>query len=126
MKQGASSKNSRDILGLEEIKRRLVPVFEKYRVKRAFLFGSYARGDATPESDIDIRVEKGDNDCLCGLLEESGMYLDLREAAGREVDLLTHYPDSIYSRIFRDSMERDEVVIYDDRQAGRSDVAASL
>jgi hypothetical protein len=115
MAVGTLKTSTPSILSLDEIKRRLTPIFKKYQVRRAYLFGSYARGEATPESDVDIRVEKGDNDCLCGLLEESGMYLDLKDAVGREVDLLTHYPKSIYSRIFRKNMERDEIVIYDDK-----------
>jgi len=38
------------------------PVFEKYGLQYAGLFGSYARGDATPESDIDIMVKKGNKE----------------------------------------------------------------
>ena len=55
------------------------------------------------------------------------MYLDLREAAGREVDLLTHYPDSIYSRLFMNSINsaveqlRYAGLIVDVRQADRDD-----
>ena len=102
------------VLSVAEIQRRLAPVFEKYRVKRAYLFGSYARNEATPESDVDIRIEKGENDCLRGLLQESAMQLDMMDAVGREVDLLTTYPSNIYRKRFRENMERDQVMIYND------------
>jgi len=39
---------------IEEIQNKLHPVFEKEGVIRAILFGSYAKGEATEESDIDI------------------------------------------------------------------------
>ena len=42
------------IIPLIEIKRICKPIFEKYGVKEAFLFGSYARQEATVDSDIDI------------------------------------------------------------------------
>ena len=39
---------------VEEIRGKLTPIFEEKGVIRAILFGSYAKGEATPESDIDI------------------------------------------------------------------------
>ena len=35
------------------------PIARAYGAERIFLFGSYARGEATPESDIDLRIDKG-------------------------------------------------------------------
>lgn len=103
-----------DILSLDEIKNRLTPVFEKYRIKRAFLFGSYARGEATAESDIDIRVESGEgNENLRSIFQEVGMWQMLMEYAGKEVDLLTCLPDKKYDRLFYDSVLQDEVLIYE-------------
>ena len=101
------------VLSLDEIKRRLTPVFEKYQVKRAYLFGSYARGEATPESDIDIRVEKGENnEHLYSIFQASGMWQMLTEFAEKEVDLLTCLPSKKYDRQFYDNVLRDEVLIY--------------
>lgn len=101
------------IFSLDEIKRRLTPVFEKYHVKAAFLFGSYARGEATPESDIDIRVESGEeNENLRSIFQEVGMWQMLTECADKEVDLLTCLPDKKYDRLFYDNILRDEVLIY--------------
>ena len=103
---------TKNILTLPELQSLLTPIFKKYQVKRAFLFGSYARGEATPESDVDIRVEKGDNDCLKSLIQSTGMWQDLTETIGKEVDLLTCLPSKKYDRPFYDNILRDEVLIY--------------
>ena len=42
---------------IQEIKRRLTPVFEQYNVQRATLFGSVAKGTATENSDVDLLVD---------------------------------------------------------------------
>lgn len=44
----------RVIYRLDTIKERLRPIFESYPINKAVLFGSYAKGVATPESDLDI------------------------------------------------------------------------
>ena len=41
----------------QEIVNMLTPIFEQFPIKRAALFGSYARGDQTNESDVDIILE---------------------------------------------------------------------
>lgn len=47
------------IYAVSEISRIIAPILEKYGVSRAYLFGSYARGDALPESDIDCVLTAG-------------------------------------------------------------------
>jgi len=42
-----------------ELESILGPVFEQYGVKKAILFGSYAKGAATPRSDVDLFVDSG-------------------------------------------------------------------
>lgn len=41
----------------EEIRRGITPVAVRYRLKAVYLFGSYARGEATDESDIDLLID---------------------------------------------------------------------
>lgn len=47
------------IYTLEELKSTLHPVFEQFGVRSAVLFGSYAKGLATPRSDVDLYVDSG-------------------------------------------------------------------
>lgn len=101
------------MLTIPEIQERISPVLRNYDVKEAFLFGSYARGDATKDSDIDIRVDKGDSQKLKSLIDESGFYLDLKEALGCEIDLITNMPSGPLSQYFVDNLKRDEVRIYE-------------
>lgn len=49
-----------DILAIDEIRTAIAPLAQKYSVAKIWLFGSYARGDATADSDIDLLVSGGD------------------------------------------------------------------
>ena len=44
------------VYSVDEIKESIMPVARNYGVKRVMLFGSYARGEATEDSDIDLHV----------------------------------------------------------------------
>lgn len=41
----------------DQIRQMIAPIAEKYHLKAVFLFGSYARGDATESSDVDLLVD---------------------------------------------------------------------
>lgn len=72
---------------LEEVKSRIIPILRHYDVKRASIFGSFVRGEEREDSDIDILVEfEGEK----SLLDLSGLKIDLEEALGRKVDVLTY------------------------------------
>ena len=45
------------IYTVEEIRRRITPVAVRYRLKAVYLFGSYARGEATDESDLELLID---------------------------------------------------------------------
>lgn len=47
------------LYSIHELENILHPVFAGYGVRRAVLFGSYAKGQATPRSDVDILVDSG-------------------------------------------------------------------
>ena len=77
-------------------------------VSEAILFGSWARGSARPDSDIDVLVEF-DPAHIPGLMRFVGMELELSEILGRKVDLNT--PKSL-SRYFRDEVLAEAQVQY--------------
>jgi len=78
------------IYTIEQLKERIIPVAEKYRLPAVYLFGSYARGDATEDSDVDILVDRTGTE-IKGLLALGGLYNDLCESVGKKVDMITTY-----------------------------------
>ena len=71
---------------IDEIKNIVTPIAEKYQIAQVYLFGSFARGDFDEQSDIDIRIEKGN---LKGMFALCGFYTEVSDALGRKVDVLT-------------------------------------
>ena len=74
-----------NILTIKQIKERIKPVIEKYQIKDVYLFGSYSRGEATENSDIDIYCDKGN---LRTLYDEVSLIDELEETLGKKVDLV--------------------------------------
>jgi predicted nucleotidyltransferase len=70
----------------EKLFKKIVSILVRHRVKKIAIFGSYARGEAKPESDIDIIVEFSDRKSLLDLV---GIEQELSEAFGVKADLLT-------------------------------------
>ncbi len=70
---------------IKRIKKAVTNILKKNKVKRAGLFGSYARGEETKNSDIDILVEFDG-----GLLSLVRLERELGEKPGNKVDLLTY------------------------------------
>ena len=91
---------------VEEIKTKVALTARKYGIQKAYLFGSYARGDAGLESDIDICIEKGQ---IRTLLEFSGFCQDLEEMLEKKVDVITTVG---IKNAFRNQIEKDMVLIY--------------
>ena len=71
---------------LEEVKEKIVPVLQKSGVEYAGVFGSVARGEARPGSDVDLLV---DMDSDRSLLDLVGLGQDLEELLACKVDVLT-------------------------------------
>jgi len=90
---------------LEEIKRKASPVLRRHGVLRAAIFGSFARGEAGEGSDLDILVELPSTKSLLDLV---ALKLDLQEALGREVNVLTYR--ALHPRI-RERVLKEQVVI---------------
>lgn len=76
-------------------------------VKKAWLFGSYSRGEETPESDVDILVVFDDHVSLLGY---AGVYTELKDSLNKEVDLVE---DGTLFSFAVPSAERDKILIYE-------------
>jgi len=91
---------------LEEIKQRMLPVLKRHDVGRAAIFGSVARGDSEEDSDLDVLVELPSTKSLLDLV---ALKLDLEEALGREVDVLTYR--ALHPRIRERVLEEQVMVL---------------
>jgi hypothetical protein len=75
-------------LVLEVDPAQLAAICARYQVRRLRVFGSAARGELRPDSDVDILVEFSPG-AQTGLIEFAGLMLALPRLIGREVDLVT-------------------------------------
>lgn len=82
--------------------------FATQPVLKAWLFGSYARGEETPESDVDILV-KFDKNAKVGLFEHTRMIMALEKQLGKDVDIVAEGTMSPYITSFVDN---DKQLIY--------------
>jgi len=71
---------------IREVKAKTVPIFKRYGVVKAGVFGSFARGEAREDSDIDIMVDFTETKSL---MKIGGIQYDLEESLGRPVDLVS-------------------------------------
>ena len=72
---------------IEDLKKKIVPLLKKEGVKKAGIFGSYARGEQKKNSDIDILVEiKKD----ISLLDLIGLQLDIEKVLKKKIDLMEY------------------------------------
>ncbi|MDO5325398.1 MAG: nucleotidyltransferase domain-containing protein [Clostridia bacterium] len=92
---------------MDEIIQKSVPVAQKYGVKRLGLFGSYARGEAKEESDLDFLINEGN---MRGLIQYMSFVNDLEDAFGCHVDVVM---DGIRDQEFLNAIKKDEVVLYE-------------
>lgn len=81
----------------------------QYDVSETYLFGSFARGEQTPDSDIDLRLVCG-NTMTFGTLYE--LSHELERELGRKVDIVTNPPEHMRPA-FRKSIEQEEVRVYE-------------
>jgi predicted nucleotidyltransferase len=93
---------------IPEISRRVAPIARQYGVAKVSLFGSYAVGTPTLNSDLDFRII--DRGSLRGLIQLAGFQLALEDTFGMEIDLLT---DDALSEEFKDRIASHEVIVYE-------------
>ena len=91
------------------LSRTLAEYFKTQPINKAWLFGSFSRGEQTDDSDIDILVHY-DDDADISLFTIGGMYMDLRKLTGRNVDLVEEGTLEPYAL---ESVNRDRKLIYE-------------
>lgn len=94
------------MITIEEIKKQSREVFMMYPVRRVSVFGSFAKGQQTEESDIDMLIRDSD----IGILEISNMRQQLSDLFHRKIDLVE---ENNLSEAFKFLIKDDEVVIYE-------------
>ncbi len=77
----------------EKLFSKISSFLKKYGATRVSVFGSYARGEEKPESDIDVLVEFAERKSLLTLVN---IELELSDYVGKKVDLLTEKSISPY------------------------------
>ena len=95
------------IYTIEEIRTVVREIAQQYGVERVSLFGSYARGNARQDSDIDLRIDKGR---IRGLFKLSGFHLDLEERLKIHVDVLT--TESLDDKFLK-RISEEEIILYE-------------
>ena len=92
------------------MKQQIADYFKTQPVLKAWLFGSFARGEETPESDVDILFVPDRSGKPFTLFTMGGMYMDLKELLGREVDLVE---EGCLLPFGVESANRDKQLIYE-------------
>jgi predicted nucleotidyltransferase len=93
---------------INEISSIVAPIAEEYGIKKMAVFGSYARGEATRDSDLDFHII--DRGALRGLFRLSGFNIALREKLKMDIDVVT---SGSLSEDFLNDIKGEEVVVYE-------------
>ncbi len=106
-------KGSGQILTQDSIRMLIQPIAKKYNLNKVYLFGSYARGDATIGSDIDLMIE---DEHSKSFREYQMISENFRKATGKEIDLV-EYDAAVRNhtragRRFLINFEKDKVLLY--------------
>ena len=82
---------------MNEIAERIRPVAEEFELEAVYIFGSYAKDTARPDSDVGILVSA---EKVQGI-RIGGLYLAFRDALGKDISLVTEKADSRFLSIIR-------------------------
>lgn len=97
----------------ERDKQKIIEICQRNDIFYCAVFGSFARGEATAESDVDLLVKFSKRIGLFGFV---GVQLEMEEALNRKVDLAT---EGCLSKYIRDSVMRDLRLIYENAEQSR-------
>ena len=95
------------VYSIDQIRAIASPIAASYGVKSLSLFGSYARGEATDDSDVDLLLDWSGISSGWAI---GGLYADLCEALGKELDMVT---TTGAEEAFLSRIRTDEVRLYE-------------
>lgn len=96
-------------MNIQTITQLAAEYFKTQPVLKAWLFGSFSRGEQREDSDIDILILP-DKSHHFSLFTLNGIYADLKDLLGREVDLITVGGLMPFAR---ESADQDKILIYE-------------
>jgi len=96
-----------DVLTIKQIRTRIKPVMDKHGIKEVYLFGSYARGEAKPSSDVDIYCEDGD---IRTFADQDDFEEELKGALGKDVDIV--FMSVKLGAFFKSQLMEDRIKIW--------------
>lgn len=88
------------------IKKKILPILKRQGVIRAAVFGSFARGEETKNSDIDFLMEIAKNKTFLDLV---GLKLEMEDELGRKVDIVEY--GSIHPLIKEDVLKEQKKIL---------------
>ncbi len=95
-------------MSTQDIKTTIAEYFKTQPVLKVWLFGSFARGEETPDSDVDLIVVLDQSKPIG--MRYFGMWGDLERLIGRSVDLVT---EGNLMPFAKESADRDKILIYE-------------
>jgi predicted nucleotidyltransferase len=114
------------IYTIEQLKEKIAPLAHKYNLAAVYIFGSYARGEATDDSDVDVLIDRTGS-AVKSLFDMGNLYNDLIEIIGKEIDMVTTHAleqEDTKRRTpwFVDNVKKDMVKIYE-KERSRTDIS---
>ena len=104
------------VYSINELKNKIAPLAVKYNLYAVYIFGSYARNEATEDSDVDILINRtGSTIKGIGI---GGLYNELCESIGKQIDLITTSTleqESIIQQTpwFVENLKKERVLLYE-------------
>ena len=95
-------------MSTQDIKTTIAEYFKTQPVLKVWLFGSFARGEETPDSDVDLIVVLDQSKPIG--MRYFGMWGDLERLIGRSVDIVT---EGNLMPFAKESADRDKILIYE-------------
>lgn len=94
----------------------IAPIAKKYNIKAVWVFGSYARGEATDTSDVDLVIDL--DGCSSIGWDVYSIFDEIGSALGKETDIVTEHSITMPTKYrgqktFRKTVMRERVKIYD-------------